>query len=136
VHAEYELTGANLEILRRAVTVADELAGLEALVRASGPLIRDRDGQPAPNPASQQHRLLSITLARLLAAIQVIGDQADGHDPARPQRRLHGRAAGCRVRRKHERRPAVRHAISVLTEEGWAYTVPGRGTFATEKPPA
>jgi DNA-binding GntR family transcriptional regulator len=30
----------------------------------------------------------------------------------------------------------VRHAISVLTEEGWAYTVPGRGTFAAEKPPA
>jgi hypothetical protein len=75
VHAEYELT------------VADELAGLEALVRASGPLIRDRDGLPAPNPASQQHRLLSITLARLLASIQVIGDQADAHDPARPQRR-------------------------------------------------
>jgi hypothetical protein len=87
VHAEYELTGADLEVLRQAVTVADELAGLEALVRASGPLIRDRDGLPAPNPASQQHRLLSITLARLLASIQVIGDQADAHDPARPQRR-------------------------------------------------
>jgi hypothetical protein len=87
VLGEYELTGADLEVLRQAVTVADELAGLEALVRASGPLIRDRDGLPTPNPASQQHRLLSITLARLLAAIQVIGDQADIHDPARPQRR-------------------------------------------------
>ena len=29
----------------------------------------------------------------------------------------------------------VRHAVSVLMEEGWAYTVPGRGTFAAEKPP-
>jgi hypothetical protein len=64
VHAEYYLTGADLEVLRHAVTIADELAGLEALVRASAPLIRDRNGQPAPNPASQQHRLLSITLAR------------------------------------------------------------------------
>jgi DNA-binding GntR family transcriptional regulator len=27
----------------------------------------------------------------------------------------------------------VRHAIAVLVEEGWAYTVPGRGTFATAK---
>jgi DNA-binding GntR family transcriptional regulator len=24
----------------------------------------------------------------------------------------------------------VRHAIAVLVEEGWAYVVPGRGTFA------
>ena len=30
----------------------------------------------------------------------------------------------------------VWQAISVLTEEGWAYTVPGRGTFPTEKPSA
>jgi hypothetical protein len=87
VHSEYQLTGADLEVLRQAVLVADELAQLEALVRASGPLIRDRDGLPAANPASQQHRLLSITFARLLAAIQVIGDQAEAHDPARPQRR-------------------------------------------------
>jgi DNA-binding GntR family transcriptional regulator len=25
----------------------------------------------------------------------------------------------------------IRHAIDVLTTEGWAYTVPGRGTFAS-----
>jgi GntR family transcriptional regulator len=30
----------------------------------------------------------------------------------------------------------VRHAIEVLVTEGWAYTVPGRGTYAAEKPPA
>jgi DNA-binding GntR family transcriptional regulator len=24
----------------------------------------------------------------------------------------------------------IRHAIEVLVTEGWAYTVPGRGTFA------
>ena len=29
----------------------------------------------------------------------------------------------------------VRHAIAVLIDEGWAYTVPGRGTYAAEKQP-
>ena len=29
----------------------------------------------------------------------------------------------------------IRHAIEVLVTEGWAYTVPGRGTFAAEKRP-
>jgi DNA-binding GntR family transcriptional regulator len=29
----------------------------------------------------------------------------------------------------------VRHAIAVLVEEGWAYVVPGRGTFAAETLP-
>ncbi len=29
----------------------------------------------------------------------------------------------------------VRHAIAVLVDEGWAYVVPGRGTFAAEKLP-
>jgi len=29
----------------------------------------------------------------------------------------------------------VRHAIAVLVDEGYAYTVPGRGTFAAEKLP-
>ena len=29
----------------------------------------------------------------------------------------------------------IRHAIGVLVTEGWAYTVPGRGTFAAEKRP-
>lgn len=29
----------------------------------------------------------------------------------------------------------VRHAIAVLVDEGYAYTVPGRGTYAAEKLP-
>jgi GntR family transcriptional regulator len=28
----------------------------------------------------------------------------------------------------------VRHAIGVLVEEGYAYTVPGRGTYAAPRP--
>jgi len=27
----------------------------------------------------------------------------------------------------------VRKAVAVLVEEGWAYTVPGRGTYAAER---
>jgi hypothetical protein len=88
VCAEYSLSGADLEILKQAVLIADELDGLESLVRASGPLIRDRNGEPKANPAAVSHRLLAITYARLLAAIQVIGDVAETHDPARPQRRM------------------------------------------------
>lgn len=87
VTSEYSLTGADLELLREAVLIADELDGLRALVRASGPLIRDRNGEPRGNPAAIQHRLLAISYARLLAAIQVVGDVADEHDSSRPQRR-------------------------------------------------
>jgi len=88
VHAEYHLSGADAELLRHAVVLADEAAGLEALVRASGPLIRNRDGEPVPNPAAQQHRLVVIALGRVLAAIRVIGDvAADEHGPTRPQKR-------------------------------------------------
>jgi DNA-binding transcriptional regulator YhcF (GntR family) len=29
----------------------------------------------------------------------------------------------------------VRHAVAVLVEEGWAYVVPGRGTYASEDKP-
>jgi hypothetical protein len=87
VHQEYQLSGADREILGLAVLVADQLAVLEALVRASPPLIRDRDGQPVPNPAMVQHRLLAITFARLLAAIRVIGDESAGEAGARLQHR-------------------------------------------------
>ena len=87
VHGEYRLSGADLEVLRAAVIIADQLDQLESLVRAGGPLIRDRDGLPAPNPASVQHRLLSICLGRLLASIRVIGDEAPGESGTRLQHR-------------------------------------------------
>ncbi len=84
--AEYQLSGSDLFLLERAVLLADELAALEDLVRASGPLIRDSDGRPCPNPASQQHRLLTLALGRVLAGIRVVGD-VDEQDGTRPQRR-------------------------------------------------
>ena len=67
--------------------MADELAALEDLVRASGPLLKDRDGLPVPNPAAQQHRLLTLALGRVLAGIRVVGDQDELDGGVRPQRR-------------------------------------------------
>jgi hypothetical protein len=87
VLSEYSLTGADLEVLRQAVLIADELDGLESLVRAGGPLIRNRDGEPVANPASVQHRLLSVCLGRLLACIRVIADEAPGEAGTRLQHR-------------------------------------------------
>jgi len=88
VQAEYSLSGADLVLLEQAVLVRDELDQLETLVRASGPLIKDKDGLPIGNPASVQHRLLVITLARLMAAIRVVGDETGvERDPTRPQHR-------------------------------------------------
>lgn len=87
VHAEYRLSGADLEVLRQAVLIADQLASLEEMVRAGGPLISDRDGLPVANPASVQHRLLSVCLGRLLAAIRVIGDESPADTTGRLQHR-------------------------------------------------
>ena len=88
--SEYTLTGADLEILRQAVVMADELDDLEKMVRMTGPLIRDSSGNPVPSPASQQHRLLSIAYGRLLACIRVVADtdeDADSMAGRRPQKR-------------------------------------------------
>jgi hypothetical protein len=87
VLGEYGLSGGDLEILRAAVVTVDQMAALEPLILAGGPLIRDKDGHPVANPASQQYRLLSITLGRLLASIRVIGDVAEGETGTRLQHR-------------------------------------------------
>jgi hypothetical protein len=87
VLSEYRLSGADLALLGVACTEADLLAGLEPGARL-GALVKDpATGMLVPNPAAVQYRLHAITLARILAALQVVGDQADVHDPARPQRR-------------------------------------------------
>jgi hypothetical protein len=87
VLAEFELSGADLVILAQAVVVTDEIEALRPML-ALGPFIKDKDGQPRVNPAQVQHRLLSITLARLLSVVQVVGELAgEEHDPARPQKR-------------------------------------------------
>jgi hypothetical protein len=78
VLSEYQLSGGDLTLLERAVVMVDQLDALEKMIYASGPLIRDRDGNPVPNPASQQHRLLSVAMGRLLACARVVGDEVPG----------------------------------------------------------
>jgi hypothetical protein len=87
VNENYELSGADLEILKHAASIADDIAGLEPMLKL-GPFLKDPNtGLPRANPALVQKRQLVIVLARLLSAIRVVGDAAeDEHD--RPQRRV------------------------------------------------
>ena len=86
INADYELSGADLEVLREIATIADMVEALKPLM-ALGPLIKAPDGQPRANPATVQYRLLVMQKTRQMAAIRVIGDVGeDEHD--RPQRRV------------------------------------------------
>jgi hypothetical protein len=94
---EFELSGADLEVLRDAVVMSDQMAALIPMFShvptrdgklLEQPLIKGPDGQPRVNPALVQFRLLSAARAKLLAALQVVGEAPDQvHDPGRPQKR-------------------------------------------------
>ncbi len=97
---EFELSGADLEVLRDAVVLSDQIEALLPMIGAvpmtgpdgrpvkMGPLIKGPDGQPRANPALVQFRLLSAARTKLLAALQVVGEAPDQvHDPGRPQKR-------------------------------------------------
>ena len=81
-----------------------------------GPLVID---MRSPEPSYQQ-------LARQLRDRIRAGEYEPGGELPSIQRMVQetGLAVG-----------TVRHAIAVLAEEGWAYTVPGRGTYAADRPP-
>ena len=67
--------------------VADQEEAVKAVLKL-GPFMKGPDGMPRPNPALVRLERLSIVKARLLAAIQVLGQAgAEEHDPARPQKR-------------------------------------------------
>jgi hypothetical protein len=86
LNEDYELSGADLEVARDIVTIADQIEALKPMM-ALGAFVKGSDGQPRANPALVQYRHLVMLKARLLAAIRVIGDTAeDEHD--RPQRRV------------------------------------------------
>lgn len=87
VNQDYDLSGADLEILEHAVTIADDIDALAPMLKL-GPFMKDPNtGMPRVNPALVQKRQLVIVMTRLLAAIRVVGDAAeDEHD--RPQRRV------------------------------------------------
>lgn len=83
---DYELSGADLLILREICEIADMIDRLRPMLRV-GLLMKGPDDQPRTNPALVQYRLLTMQKARLCAALRVIGDTSeDEHD--RPQRRV------------------------------------------------
>ncbi len=87
VNQDFELSGADLEILKHAATIADDIDGLEPMLKL-GPFMKDpKTGMPRANPALVQKRQLVIVMARLLAAIRVVGDVGED-EHYRPQRRV------------------------------------------------
>jgi hypothetical protein len=66
----FVLNAGEIEILRQAATTADEIALLEAALRASSLVVAGYAGQPRPNPLLkiiQDHRLLLRRLVDSLA---------------------------------------------------------------------
>ncbi len=90
-NAEYQLSGADLAVLRRAVQIEDQIEGLEPMLRL-GPIIKV-NGAFVANPASVQLRLLTIAMARTLAALRIIGDESAGEAGTRTQHRSGFRGA-------------------------------------------
>jgi hypothetical protein len=90
VAATFVLGAGEVEILRQAAATADEIALLEAELRASSLVVAGYAGQPRPNPLLkiiQDHRLL---LRRLVDSLNL--PDADEETGLRPGQR-HARTA-------------------------------------------
>ena len=96
VTASFVLNAGEVEILRQAAATADEIALLEAELRASSLVVAGYAGQPRPNPLLkiiQGHRLL---LRRLVDSLALPDD--DQESGMRPGQRHAQRAAQGRWR--------------------------------------
>ena len=96
VTASFVLNAGEVEILRQAAATADEIALLEAELRASSLVVAGYAGQPQPNPLLkiiQDHRLL---LRRLVDSLALPDD--DQESGMRPGQRHAQRAAQGRWR--------------------------------------
>jgi hypothetical protein len=96
IAGEFVLNAGELEILRQAVATADEIASLEAELRASSFVVAGYAGQPRPNPLLkiiQDHRLL---LRRLVDSLALPDD--DQEHGMRPGQRHARTAANARWR--------------------------------------
>ena len=90
VTATFVLSAGEIEILRQAAATADEIASLQAELRASSLVVAGYAGQPRPNPLLkiiQDHRLL---LRRLVDSLAL--PDADEESGLRPGQR-HARTA-------------------------------------------
>jgi hypothetical protein len=83
--ADYELSGADLLVLRQICAMADQIESLRPMLEL-GPFIKDPNtGLPRPNPAMVQYRLMTDSMSKKMASIRVIGDVASD-EPGRPQK--------------------------------------------------
>jgi hypothetical protein len=91
ITATFVLNAGEVEILRQAAATADEIALLEAELRASSLVVAGYAGQPRPNPLLkiiQDHRLL---LRRLVDSLAL--PDADEESGMRPGQKHAQRAA-------------------------------------------
>ena len=81
----YELTGADLLVVKQTCTIADQIEGLKPLLSAGWMFKDPNTGLPRVNPAFVQYRLLTDSMGKKMASIRIIGDVA-GDDTGRPQK--------------------------------------------------
>jgi hypothetical protein len=89
VTATFVLNAGEVEILRQAASTTDEIALLEAELRASSLMVAGYSGQPRPNPLLkiiQDHRLLLRRLVDSLALPDE--DQESGMRPGQRHARV------------------------------------------------
>jgi hypothetical protein len=75
IDAGFELTAAELEILRQAALTVDELARLEAALAANEVTTLGSRGQTVANPLLSQIRAHRTTLGRLITALKLPGEE-------------------------------------------------------------
>jgi hypothetical protein len=92
----WEVDGHHLELLRRAVALADRVEQLDALVDAEGAVIESPQGRKV-HPALVESRNQTALLARLLAALglpDVADEERAGPGPGPVDGRTRGRPRG------------------------------------------
>lgn len=104
---EFELSGEGMELLRQAARTVDELELLrDALGTEKRLTVQGSTGQPRAHPLLAEVRAHRQTLARLLAALDLPGEDEEG---ALTAKQLRARAAAsARWRERHKEQEAAR----------------------------
>ncbi len=88
---EFDLSGAELEILAEVARTLDTLDALAVAVERDGPMVSGSTGQPVLNPAVTEARGQRVVLHRLLAALALPDE--DGGQLVVSARSASGKAA-------------------------------------------
>lgn len=83
---EFDLSGAELEILAEACRTLDDLDRLAEMVAENGATVKGSQGQPVVNPALTESRGQRLALHRLVSALQ-LPDADDAPIPTAAQMR-------------------------------------------------